>query len=78
MTPQTRRRGKLKPARDIQSAPELLRVIDIAAICNLSREQLHRRIARGDFPKPFYLAPKCPRWRRATIEAWLSELEAAA
>ena len=61
-----------------QDGPELLRVRDVAQILNLSRERVHRLVAKGTIPKPFYLAPRCPRWRRSAIERWLAERERAA
>ena len=58
--------------------PELLTVKDVCKLLRLSRTRLYAHIAAGRLPKPLYLAPRTPRWRRAAIERWLAERERAA
>jgi prophage regulatory protein len=50
----------------------------------IRRDELHRMVPlapttiwemeqRGDFPKRFYLAPRCVAWDLAEVEAWLNQ-----
>ena len=54
---------------------ELLTVADVCRQLRVSRTRLYERIANGSIPRPFHLAPRCPRWRRETIERWIAARE---
>ena len=56
---------------------ELLRIKDLLPMLGISRTRLYSWIEHGHFPRPFHVAPKVPRWRRSTVEAWLASREAA-
>ena len=55
--------------------PELLTVKDVCGILKLSRSRLYAHVESGRIPKPLYIAPKVPRWRRDAIERWIAERE---
>ena len=59
-------------------ACELLTVKDMCQLLRLSRARLYAHIAADRLPRPLYLAPRTPRWRRAAIERWLADRERAA
>ena len=54
---------------------DLLTVADVCRILRVSRTRLYERVSNGSIPAPFHLAHRCPRWRRETIEAWISARE---
>ena len=58
--------------------PELLTVKEVCAALKLSRARVYAHVNAGRIPRPIYLAPRCPRWRREAIENWLAEREEAA
>lgn len=52
-------------------APRLLRMSEVLSRTSLSRSNIYRRLASGDFPKPLDLGPRCPRWLESDINAWI-------
>ena len=55
----------------------LLNVREVAAFVRLSRPTIYARLAKNAFPKPIYPSPRCPRWRRDELRAWVNELSTA-
>jgi prophage regulatory protein len=39
----------------------------------LSRSEIYRRIALGDFPAPVKLGPRASAWHTAEIDAWIAQ-----
>ncbi len=60
--------------------PDDLQLLTVSQVCRLAavtRSTLYRLMSAGNFPRPLYVTPKTPRWRRATIRHWLHEREHA-
>ena len=49
----------------------LLKANELAERLNCSRATIYRLIARGELPRPIYLAKNCPRWSPHEIDAWI-------
>ena len=47
--------------------PELRRIVPLADTTIYEMEQ------RGEFPRRFYLTPRCAAWDLGEVEAWLAE-----
>jgi len=58
-----------QPMREFWSASAL------AVRFGCHKTTIFRRVARGEFPPPIYVAPGRPVWREAIIQAWLDEIE---
>ena len=54
----------------------LLNIREVVTHVRLSRPTIYARLAKGDFPKPIYPAPRCPRWRRDELREWIDRLTA--
>ena len=39
---------------------------------SLKRSAIYAMMARGSFPRPFRLGPRCVRWRESEIAAWMA------
>lgn len=52
----------------------LLDVRKVAAFIGVSRPTIYARMAKGEFPKPIYPSPRCPRWRSDELLAWINRL----
>ncbi len=85
-TPQTRRlkladsidhqpaepRPAFKPGRTLTAGMEpLLSIDDLAAILNCSRRLVERMRSAGKVPPPDLHVGRMPRWKPATIRAWI-------
>jgi prophage regulatory protein len=44
---------------------------DAARILGVSRATFFKMHSSGKLPLPVYLTPRCPRWSRAELVAWL-------
>ena len=63
--------------RDYASAPALCglsleRLPSVRARTGLSRSEIYRRIASGDFPPPVKLGERASAWNSAEIDRWIS------
>ena len=56
--------------------PVLLRKDDVAKVLQVSTRQVENLVRAGRIPKPVYLSPQSPRWRRGELLAALG-LESA-
>ena len=54
------------------TAPILLSVADVARMLSVSVRHVWRLRDSGNLPAPIYLG-RTVRWRKAALEAWLSE-----
>ncbi len=52
--------------------PEALAAADAALLLGVSRSLFFKMHSAGKVPVPVYLTPRCPRWRRAELLAWLA------
>ena len=52
----------------------LLRLDEVLEFLGVSDNTLRRMMDEGDFPKPIYIAPRCPRWWLSDILKWLASL----
>ena len=63
--------------------PEALRAVSlerlpqVRARCGLSRSEIYRRIAAGDFPKPIKLGERASAWAEHEVTAWIAARIAA-
>jgi predicted DNA-binding transcriptional regulator AlpA len=68
LTAQRRKRAEL---RDIVADP-LLTALEAAAETGRARSTFWRDVKRGLLPAPYYVTPRCPRWRRSELQAAVS------
>ncbi|MGD9979461.1 MAG: helix-turn-helix transcriptional regulator [Hyphomonadaceae bacterium] len=54
-------------AKPVVRRPQLRQILPLADTTIYEMEQ------RGEFPKRFYLTPRCPVWDLGEVNAWLSE-----
>lgn len=50
----------------------LLRLHQVRARTGLSRSEIYRRIAAGDFPKPIKLGERASAWAEHEVTAWIA------
>ena len=65
---------------DQHARDESLQVLSrrqVAAVLGVSAATLGRMVRRGELPAPIRLSRGRVGWRRATVEQWLAEREAA-
>ena len=61
-----------KPGRTLPASIEpLLHIDDLAALLSCSRRLVERLRSAGKVPRPDIMVGKCPRWKPATIRAWI-------
>ena len=61
-----------KPGRTLPASIEpMLHIDDLAALLSCSRRLVERMRSAGKIPKPDIHVGKCPRWKPATIRAWI-------
>jgi len=60
-------RGRTLPA----SIEPMLHIDDLAELLSCSRRFVERMRAAGKIPKPDIHVGRCPRWKPATIRAWI-------
>jgi len=60
-----------------QDALTLQRLPEVKARCGLSRSEIYRRIAAGDFPKPIKLGERASAWAEHEVTAWIASRIAA-
>lgn len=56
---------------------KLLRLPDVCAQCGLSRSEIYRRMALGQFPKPVPIGESARAWVSEEIAGWVSARIAA-
>lgn len=49
----------------------LLTALDVAGRLRISRSTWFALVRDGHAPRPIYMTPRCPRWIRTDIEAWI-------
>lgn len=59
------------------SALILCRLPQVRIRTGLSRSEIYRRIAGGDFPKPIKLGPRASAWAEHEVTAWIAARIAA-
>ncbi len=65
-------RPEAKPGRTLPASIEpMLHIDDLAALLSCSRRLVERMRSAGKVPKPDIHVGKCPRWKPATIRAWI-------
>jgi predicted DNA-binding transcriptional regulator AlpA len=62
----------LAPADD---EPLLLNVRGVARVLSTSVTSVWRGVSSGRLPRPVYIMPKTPRWRRGEIESLVAALK---
>jgi len=60
-------RGRTLPA----SIEPMLHIDDLAALLSCSRRLVERMRSAGKVPEPDIHVGRCPRWKPATIRAWI-------
>ena len=52
-----------------------VRLLHIAAVeerCGISRAQIYKLAARGEFPRPAKISERCARWPSTEIDEWIA------
>ena len=49
----------------------LIRISTVTQRTALSRPEIYRRMARGDFPKPVSIGARAIAWVEADVDAWV-------
>ena len=52
--------------------PSLHRLAEVKRRTGLSRSEIYRRIAAGDFPKPIKLGERASAWAEHEVTAWIA------
>jgi predicted DNA-binding transcriptional regulator AlpA len=66
------RSSEVKPGRTLPAGIEpMLGIDDLATLLSCSRRLVERMRSGGKVPKPDIQIGKCPRWKPATIRAWI-------
>jgi|SRR5271157_1332229 len=61
-----------KPGRTLPASIEpMLHIDDLAELLSCSRRLVERMRSAGKVPKPDFHVGRCPRWKPATIRAWI-------
>lgn len=60
------------PTQQHTTGLTLERLPAVKARTGLSRSEIYRRIAAGDFPRPCKLGERASAWNSAEIDAWIS------
>ena len=55
------------------SGPSFLRLRDVCAIVAMSRSQVLKLVARGDFPLGVKVGPNTTRWVDTEVHAWVAQ-----
>lgn len=55
----------------------LMRMRDVRRAVGLSRSEIYRRIAAGEFPSPVPIGDRARAWVTTEIEAWIADRIAA-
>lgn len=55
-----------------KSTPTLERLFQVKARTGLSRSEIYRRIAMGDFPRPIKLGVRASAWSATEVDAWIA------
>jgi hypothetical protein len=70
--PEDSRPEAARPKRTLPASIEpMLGIDDLAVLLNCSRRLVERMRSAGRVPKPDIKVGKCPRWKAATIRAWI-------
>jgi prophage regulatory protein len=56
-----------------RTSERAVRIPEVLYRVGISRTQLYRLIARGDFPPPIRLSDRISIWRQHDVDAWLQE-----
>lgn len=64
-------------ASPVMGVPFLLRLPQVKARTGLSRSEIYRRIASGDFPAPVSLGARARAWVEGEVGAWCESRIAA-
>lgn len=57
-----------------EESDRLLRMEEVLEFLGISESTLRRMIKEGGFPKPIYIAPRCPRCWLSDILKWIKSL----
>lgn len=64
------------PVEIIEAKPAVRRQ-QLRELVPLADTTIYEMEQRGEFPKRFYLTPRCPAWDLGEINVWLAERRAA-
>ena len=60
---------------------ENLTFVTMKGLCKLTgltRNTIYRRIRSGEFPQPFYIGERSPRWRSDVVAVWMENVSSTA
>lgn len=61
------------PTKSAPALEPLLKLDDVARLLNCCRRSVESLRASGHFPRPDAMIGRSPRWRVATVNAWIDE-----
>lgn len=61
----------------LTGSPNLERLPQVKARTGLSRSEIYRRVATGDFPQPIKLGVRATAWSSDEVSGWVAERIAA-
>lgn len=50
-----------------------LRIQDVVQVTKLSRAEVYRKIAKGEFPKQTRISYRCSVWRSSEVQDWIKK-----
>lgn len=50
---------------------KFIKIHQVTDLCGLSKAEVYKRIAIGNFPKQINLGPRCVAWIEAEVVAWV-------
>ena len=65
--------AELKSAADLSKLPRYVRREELRHIVPLADTTIWQMEKRNEFPRRFYLAPRCPVWDLAEVQAWIEQ-----
>jgi predicted DNA-binding transcriptional regulator AlpA len=63
------------PASDAPDESLLLNVRQLSRLVSMSVTSTWRAVSAGRLPRPVYISPKTPRWRRSEVEKVVADLK---
>jgi prophage regulatory protein len=73
----TRSEPKPQPLEAATLPHALLKLATVEAMTGISRPNIYRRMAKGDFPAAIRMGKRCTRWPASAVREWVEAQQAA-